>query len=284
VTYLLEVSDSRDFSRILVTEEGLTDSTYTFAAPSDVGIYYWRVKAVDGAGNESDWSAAGSFAVEERGGSTSIPRILALIFIILLLVTILAMVLYLRRRNEEAGDVEVVLPGDSFEMDEDDKVTQFFESLKAEQMVRQRPAKGHRSAVSSQLRAAKTGDRTIDRQIDETVELIDKGFDDKLWVDDLHLDKRIGELVFAHHRTAIEHIIGILGKLSWEIPYLERAMARNEVDSTIRSQEKAKYSAMVALMPLLQGTVEGLVDQSQELAAVSISEAEGYKGSHNNGG
>jgi len=219
--------------------------------------------------------------VEARGGGgTSIARILALIFIMLLLVAILAIVLYLRRRNEEAGDVEVVLPGVSFEMDEDVKVTQFFESLKAEQMVRQRPAKGHRSAVSSQLKAAKTGDRTIDRQIDETVELIDKGFDDKLWVDDLHLDKRIGELVFAHHRTAIEHIIGILGKLSWEIPYLERAMARSEADSAIRSQEKARYSAMVALMPLLQGTVGGLVDQSQELAAASISEAEGYKDSH----
>ena len=32
------------------------------STPAD-GFYYWRVKAIDGAANESDWSAANKFWV-----------------------------------------------------------------------------------------------------------------------------------------------------------------------------------------------------------------------------
>ena len=55
VTYVLEVSDSHDFSSgTMLSEAGLTNDYYTaFLEP---GIYYWRVKAVDHEGNESYWS------------------------------------------------------------------------------------------------------------------------------------------------------------------------------------------------------------------------------------
>jgi len=55
VTYMLEVSDSHDFSSgSMLSESGLTGDYYTtYLEP---GIYYWRVKAIDHEGNESHWS------------------------------------------------------------------------------------------------------------------------------------------------------------------------------------------------------------------------------------
>jgi hypothetical protein len=55
VKYTLEVSSNRDFvsAQPLIHESNLSDNSYsTYLEP---GIYYWRVKAVDGAGNESNW-------------------------------------------------------------------------------------------------------------------------------------------------------------------------------------------------------------------------------------
>jgi len=56
ITYTLEVADNYDFlpSRPIIRKTGLTETSCVLnIAP---GTYYWRVKAVDGAGNESEWS------------------------------------------------------------------------------------------------------------------------------------------------------------------------------------------------------------------------------------
>ncbi|MBM3142307.1 MAG: hypothetical protein FJ005_04570 [Chloroflexi bacterium] len=56
ITYTLEVADNYDFipTGLIIKRTGLTDTNCALdIAP---GTYYWRVKAVDGAGNESEWS------------------------------------------------------------------------------------------------------------------------------------------------------------------------------------------------------------------------------------
>lgn len=58
ITYTLEVADNYDFlpTRLILRKTGLTETSCALnIAP---GTYYWRVKAVDGAGNESQWSYA----------------------------------------------------------------------------------------------------------------------------------------------------------------------------------------------------------------------------------
>jgi hypothetical protein len=58
ITYTLEVADNYDFlsASHIIRKTGLTETSCTLdIAP---GTYYWRVKAVDGAGNESEWSYA----------------------------------------------------------------------------------------------------------------------------------------------------------------------------------------------------------------------------------
>lgn len=66
VTYTLQIAGNLDFTSPLLDKTGLTNSEHLVSREEDLKFkthmsYYWRVKAVDNARNESDWSAAGSF-------------------------------------------------------------------------------------------------------------------------------------------------------------------------------------------------------------------------------
>jgi len=71
VTYTLQVAIDDDFTSasIVVEQEDLTDSEYTLTEAEKLEPreketpYYWRVKAIDSASNESAWSAPGSFYI-----------------------------------------------------------------------------------------------------------------------------------------------------------------------------------------------------------------------------
>jgi len=69
VTYTLQIATDDSFNTLLLEKPGLTQSPYRLT--SEEGLrstdsdapYYWRVKAVDGASNESAWSTPRSFYV-----------------------------------------------------------------------------------------------------------------------------------------------------------------------------------------------------------------------------
>ena len=71
VTYTFQIATDDEFTEdsIVLKKEGLTDSEYTIAKEEKLestkkeAPYSWRVKAIDGASNESEWSGAGSFYV-----------------------------------------------------------------------------------------------------------------------------------------------------------------------------------------------------------------------------
>ena len=69
VTYQIQVASGADFAELVMEKEGLAESEYTvmkdekLAAVKKDAPYYWRVRAVDGAGNKSEWSAPDSFYV-----------------------------------------------------------------------------------------------------------------------------------------------------------------------------------------------------------------------------
>ena len=71
VTYTLQVATSEDFTPVsmVLVKEGLTASEYTVTAEEKLPSrskdepYYWRIKAVDGAYNESGWTGGGQFCV-----------------------------------------------------------------------------------------------------------------------------------------------------------------------------------------------------------------------------
>jgi len=64
VTFNLQVDDDSDFSSPKVNKTNLSSTDYTVTTPLEERIYYWKVKAIDGAGNESLWSSVWSFTVD----------------------------------------------------------------------------------------------------------------------------------------------------------------------------------------------------------------------------
>jgi len=66
VTYVLELSHSPDFAGVVLRKEGLSQNEYTVTEAEALanGNYFWRVKAIDGAMNESSWSSAQSLIVQ----------------------------------------------------------------------------------------------------------------------------------------------------------------------------------------------------------------------------
>ena len=59
VSYLLEISVDNNFSSTVFHKENLPQSQYTLTNDEALtkGEYYWRAKAIDGAGNQGNWSA-----------------------------------------------------------------------------------------------------------------------------------------------------------------------------------------------------------------------------------
>jgi hypothetical protein len=68
VSYTLQVASDIDFNSLVVDKQGLPLSEYTLTEDEKLEsagqkAYYWRVKAVDGASNEGQWSPVGLFYV-----------------------------------------------------------------------------------------------------------------------------------------------------------------------------------------------------------------------------
>jgi hypothetical protein len=66
VTYRVQVATDANFAAIALELADLTSPEYAVPEDEETGLgkkqtYYWRVKAVDGVGNESDWSTPASF-------------------------------------------------------------------------------------------------------------------------------------------------------------------------------------------------------------------------------
>ena len=83
VSYTLQVAPDIDFNTLAVDKQGIPLSEYTLTedeklAPAGQKAYYWRVKAVDGAYNEGDWSLVKQFYVSSS--DTAMPGGIQYIF------------------------------------------------------------------------------------------------------------------------------------------------------------------------------------------------------------
>lgn len=69
IEYILQIDNDPDFSSPKLVKESLIDNAYTLL-PSEAlvgGRWFWRVKAIDGAGNESAWSDVWTFLIDLYG-------------------------------------------------------------------------------------------------------------------------------------------------------------------------------------------------------------------------
>lgn len=65
VSYILQIAHADDFSPPVLVKESLVESEYTLSEEDALtsGSYSWRIKAIDGVGNESPWSESQEFEV-----------------------------------------------------------------------------------------------------------------------------------------------------------------------------------------------------------------------------
>ncbi len=96
VTYSLQISTAADFSQILISKTGLIGTTYTMTEEEALpyGTYYWRVKAIDGAMNESGWSSSSTF----KAGLLPMWALIVIIVLAAILIAALIYVLIIRDR------------------------------------------------------------------------------------------------------------------------------------------------------------------------------------------
>ncbi len=97
VSYTLEVSKNADFTGAILHKENLTENKYTLTDSEALGKgeYYWRVQAIDEAGNESDWTNGQFFKVSGIDW-----MVIALIVVgVIILFFIIRRVVAMRRRS-----------------------------------------------------------------------------------------------------------------------------------------------------------------------------------------
>jgi len=95
VRYSLEIATSADFtaSSVIASVTNLTQTSYTPPEALPQGTYHWIVQAVDGAENESGWSAVRSFRIG------LLPRWAFIAIIVAVVVFIVALIRALLRRR-----------------------------------------------------------------------------------------------------------------------------------------------------------------------------------------
>ncbi len=97
VSYNLELATTPDFAQVLISRTGLTVTSYSITEIEalDYGDYYWRVKAIDGAMNDSGWSATSSF----KAGLLPLWSFITIIALAAVLIAFLVIVMIRRGRD-----------------------------------------------------------------------------------------------------------------------------------------------------------------------------------------
>ena len=97
IEYTMEIARAADFLGAMLRKEGLKQATYTLSEQESLGNgdYYWRVRAVDGAGNQGAWSTGQYFIV----GGVQVWHIIAAILAVLILFGIIWRVVRISKKG-----------------------------------------------------------------------------------------------------------------------------------------------------------------------------------------
>ena len=97
VSYKLQIASDLGFVSLVVPEiSGVTEASYTLPQEQALphGTYFWKVKAIDGAQNDSGWTAAHSFQV----GLMPLWAFIAIVVVIVVLIVALLFLFSSKRR------------------------------------------------------------------------------------------------------------------------------------------------------------------------------------------
>ena len=97
ISYELQLAENPEFMPVLISETGLTSTSLSLSEADSLGYgnYYWRVKAIDGAMNDSGWSATSSF----KSGMLPLWSFITIISLLAVLLAFLLFVVVRRSRD-----------------------------------------------------------------------------------------------------------------------------------------------------------------------------------------
>ena len=97
VIYSLQISTQSDFATTLLSKENLVESKYTLTDEEALSRakYYWRVKAIDGASNDSGWTQS----IEFKAGL--MPLWLFIVLVVVAAFILIRLVFFLRNKMKE---------------------------------------------------------------------------------------------------------------------------------------------------------------------------------------
>jgi hypothetical protein len=116
ITYIVQISNDEEFSNPQIEKTDLTTTKYTLARSETLvnGEYYWRVKAVDAAANESGWSRP--YLLKSGVISSALLTLLIIVGIFILAAAAYFLIIRpLRKRRAQralagAGPSEIIVP------------------------------------------------------------------------------------------------------------------------------------------------------------------------------
>jgi hypothetical protein len=105
VTFTLQIDTNPDFSQPILERTDILGTQYTLTASDALprGEYYWRIKAVDGASNESGWSQPQLL----KSGLMPVGALVTIIILIVLTAVVTAYFLLVRQRERRREAVAV---------------------------------------------------------------------------------------------------------------------------------------------------------------------------------
>ena len=97
VSYSFQLASNPDFTSPILSRTDLTENSYTLTSEQALpyGTYYWRVKAIDGAQNDSSWITAYQFNV----GLLPLWAFIAIVALLVVLIVAIVFVFVARRRS-----------------------------------------------------------------------------------------------------------------------------------------------------------------------------------------
>jgi PKD repeat protein len=131
-----------------------------------------------------------------------------------------------------------------------------------------------KTSVISDLEALKTGEWCLDKRLDWIIWSIERSLNEKLWVDETHLDSWYGQRVFFYEMLAEIHL-ELRGKLyNHFIPMLEKWIECLQAKGYDTTWLEEKLARMQALIPVFEAALFKLAKADELLARVAIIDAE----------
>lgn len=130
-----------------------------------------------------------------------------------------------------------------------------------------------KNSTISKLESAKTGNLRVDKEINQTIWLINNSLDERFWINETHLESVFGKIVFAKEHAAAEHMRSSSFK-RW-MPEEVKAVFEEVIDDLVSADEMlAKRSIEDAKAIIVEDPhKQRIINKSIEMAEDEMAKA-----------